>query len=68
MPLDSQTERGPSWGAKGTRISFECQKFPDGSLGVCTFISESEDPVPVLVLSPEAAASLLAYLVGGRLN
>jgi hypothetical protein len=76
MPLDNVTpfpKREPEpefkcWCASGERVSFECRKFPDGRLALCTFINDSKDPVPVLVLTAEAAASLLAYLVGGRLN
>jgi hypothetical protein len=78
MPLDNTTPRlwdmpepEPEfrvWGASGEKISFECRKFPDGRLGVCTFVNESKDAVPVLILTPEAAASLLAYLVGGSLH
>ena len=74
MPLDNAAlwrEPEPEfkcWSAGGGRVSFECRKFPDGRVGVCTFVTDSDDPVPVLVLTAEAAASLLAYLVGGRLN
>jgi hypothetical protein len=74
MPLDNVTpfpHREPEfkcWSAGGGRVSFECRKFADGRVGVCTFVTDSDDPVPILVLTAEAAASLLAYLVGGRLN
>ena len=74
MPLDSTTgsepAREPVWGAQGDRVTFECQRFPDGTVGFCTFENKSTDPVPVLVLTPEAVMSLLDYLVNrpSRLN
>ena len=74
MPLDSTTgsepAREPAWGAHGDRVTFECQRFPDGTVGFCTFENKSTDPVPVLVLTPEAVMSLLDYLVNrpSRLN
>ena len=74
MALDSTTgsepAKEPVWGARGDRVTFECQRFPDGTVGFCTFENKSTDPVPVLVLTPEAVMSLLDYLVNrpSRLN
>ena len=74
MPLanvtGSEPAREPVWGAQGDRVTFECQRFPDGTVGFCTFENKSTDTVPVLVLTPEAVMSLLDYLVNrpSRLN
>ena len=74
MPFDNTTgsepAREPVWGAQGNRVTFECQRFPDGMVGFCTFETESTGTVPVLVLPHEAVMSLVDYLVNrpSRLN